>query len=170
MEIYNMTEKQYIMVMDFIRSKRYGVKSVYIAGKVITALTALVYILTVAWLAYLKDIRVIRVSGVPAAGFLLVSFSRKLYNAQRPYERYNFKPLVPKDTHGKSFPSRHVFSAFACAGAAYYICPVAGVSVYIMGIMLAVIRVVTGVHFPKDVFAGAVAGILCTIAGFTGLF
>jgi len=35
-----------------------------------------------------------------------------------------------------------------------------------MGLFLAVIRVITGVHFPKDVAAGAVIGFVCSMAMF----
>ena len=164
-----MTKDQYILIMNFIRSLKYGKRVIYITGKVLTYLTAAMYIFVIIRLSLLKDMRVIRVVAVPAAGFFLVTVFRKKYNAQRPYEKYGFKPLIPKDTHGKSFPSRHVFSIFMCAGAVSFIYPVLGTVIYIMGLLLAIIRVVTGVHFPKDVAAGALIGILCSIAGFSDL-
>jgi len=164
-----MDREQYIKVMDFIRSKRYGTSIIYITGKVMTYLTAVVYLLTIVLLVYKEDMRFIRVIAVPAAGFVVLSVFREKYNAIRPYEKYNFKPLFPKDTHGKSFPSRHVFSIFICAGAVSFIYPLPGTVIYIMGVFLAVIRVIAGVHFPKDVIAGALAGILCSIAGFSDL-
>ncbi len=138
-----MDRERYIKIMDFIRSHRYGTYIICITGRAITYLTAVIYLLTIALLVYKEDMRFIRVIAVPAASFTALSVFRTKYNAIRPYEKYNFKPLIPKDTHGKSFP--------------------------IMGIMLAVIRVISGVHFPKDVIAGALAGILCSIAGFTDL-
>lgn len=164
-----MDREQYIKVMDFIRSKRYGASIIYITGKVMTYLTAVVYLLTIVALVYKEDMRFIRVIAVPAAGFVVLSVFREKYNAIRPYEKYNFKPIFPKDTHGKSFPSRHVFSIFICAGAVSFIYPLPGTVIYIMGVFLAVIRVIAGVHFPKDVIAGALAGILCSIAGFSDL-
>ncbi|MCI9080122.1 MAG: phosphatase PAP2 family protein [Lachnospiraceae bacterium] len=164
-----MDREKYIRVMDFIRSHKYGVNIIYITGKSITYLTAVIYLLIITLLIYKEDMRFIRVIAVPAASFTALSVFRAKYNAIRPYEKYNFKPLIPKDTHGKSFPSRHVFSIFICAGAASYIYPVPGMVIYIMGILLAVIRVISGVHFPRDVIAGALAGVLCSIAGFTDL-
>lgn len=164
-----MDREQYIKIMGFIRSYKYGTAAIYTAGKVITYLTAAAYLLTIVLLVYRKDLRFIRVIAVPATGFVLLSVFRAKYNAIRPYEKYNFKPLFPKDTHGKSFPSRHVFSIFACAGAVSFIYPVPGAFIYIMGVMLALIRVIAGIHFPKDVIAGAFTGILCSIAGFVNL-
>lgn len=161
-----MTKEQYILIMDSIRSLKYGVRTVYIAGKALTYLTAVMYISVIIRLIFLEDTRCIRVIAAPAAGFILLTVFRAKYNAIRPYEKYDFKPLIPKETHGKSFPSRHVFSVFVCAGAVSFIYPLLGIVMYIMGFCLAIIRVISGVHFPKDVIAGAVVGILCSIAGF----
>ena len=36
-----------------------------------------------------------------------------------------------------------------------------GVLILYMGCLLAAIRVITGVHFPKDVIVGGLIGILC---------
>ena len=109
-----MEREQYIRIMDFVRSKRYGTIIIYIAGKVMVYLTAVMYLLTIASLVYKEDMRFIRIIAVPAASFVVLSVYRAKYNAIRPYEKYNFKPLFPKDTCGKSFPSRHVFSIFPC--------------------------------------------------------
>ena len=41
-----------------------------------------------------------------------------------------------------------------------------GILFLILGVLLAVIRVIGGVHFPRDVAAGASIGILVGILGF----
>ena len=41
-----------------------------------------------------------------------------------------------------------------------------GILFLILGVLLAVIRVIGGVHFPRDVAAGAAIGILVGILGF----
>ena len=48
---------------------------------------------------------------VPASGFVILSFLRKKINAPRPYEEWDIKPLLDRDSPGQSMPSRHVFSA-----------------------------------------------------------
>ena len=48
-------------------------------------------------------------------GFFLLSLGRSLYNRPRPYQTWAIQPLIKKDSLGKSFPSRHVFSATVIA-------------------------------------------------------
>ena len=73
---------------------------------------------------------------------------------------------IEKDTAGKSFPSRHVFSVFIIAATIFYVHPSAGILLGLLGVVLAVLRVIGGVHEPRDVIAGALAGILCGVLGY----
>ena len=97
----------------------------------------------------------------PAAGFALVSLARRKINAPRPYEALKIEPLIHKDTRGQSFPSKHVFSSFTIATCWAVAFPGAGAILYAFAAAIACVRVIGGVHFPKDVVAGAAAGILC---------
>ncbi len=105
---------------------------------------------------------------VPALSFILVSLLRRAINAPRPYEVFNAQPVIAKDTLGKSFPSRHTFSIFIIGMTFYACCPLtwSGPAILALGCVLGTIRVLAGVHFPRDVIAGAAAGILCGIIGF----
>lgn len=105
---------------------------------------------------------------IPLVSFLLLSVIRKGINAKRPYEVFETSPVIPKSTKGKSFPSRHVFSIFVIGTTFLYACPIPalGIVVLILGVLLAVLRVVSGVHFPRDVIAGSLFGIACSIIGF----
>lgn len=101
---------------------------------------------------------------VPLDGFLIVSVFRYLFNRQRPYERYDFKPAIPKDTKGKSFPSRHVFSAAVIAVTFLVqrnpILVGLGAGLIVAALIIGVIRVIAGVHYVSDVLAAwACAGI-----------
>lgn len=104
---------------------------------------------------------------VPGISFILVSIFRKIYNAPRPYEvNTELEPIIKKDSKGKSFPSRHIFSIFIIAVAAFQLWPVIGIIIGLAGICLAYCRVKGGVHFKKDVIAGAIIGILLGVIGF----
>ena len=107
---------------------------------------------------------------VPAVGFVIVSVFRKMVASKRPYELYEFTPVIKKNTVGKSFPSRHVFSIFILAVTFGQISVVAMIVTMVLGTILAVVRVYGGVHFPKDVIAGAAIGILSGVIGYLLLY
>lgn len=128
-----------------------------------TAIVALCYAAFPALLVWLlvngSYARLIRDTLIPGSGFLLLSFVRAKINAPRPYER-GIDSLVSKRTQGKSFPSRHVFSVFMIAMTFLKELPIIGILFLVLGCLLAVTRVLHGVHYPKDVIAGALCGIL----------
>ena len=66
----------------------------------------------------------------------------------------------------RALPSRHVFSVFIIAATIFYVHPSAGILLGLLGVVLAVLRVIGGVHEPRDVIAGALAGILCGVLGY----
>lgn len=104
---------------------------------------------------------------VPGVSFVLVSVFRYLYNAPRPYDGNGApEPIIKKDSPGKSFPSRHVFSIFIIAVTAFMVWPAVGILIGIAGIVLAVTRVAGGVHYKRDVIAGAVTGLALGIIGY----
>lgn len=106
---------------------------------------------------------------IPALGFVLLSIFRKRYNAPRPYEVFETPSALKKTTKGKSFPSRHVFSIFVIGTTFIYVCPLESIGIVILclGVILAIIRVIGGIHFTKDVLVGALCGILVGILGFS---
>lgn len=96
----------------------------------------------------------------PGLGFLLVSVLRRCLNQPRPYEQWNISPLMVKETRGQSFPSRHVFSATVIGTVFLSVQVWLGLSILLGAAALAVLRVLGGVHYPRDVIAGFLLGIL----------
>lgn len=132
-------------------------------------LTAFVYFIYPAYLVVLfleKNPFLLRAVLVPAVSFVCVSLFRNFYNAPRPYEKFGVPPVLEKDTKGKSFPSRHVFSVFVIAMTIFYLHPGAGILLGILGAVLGGMRVLGGVHEPRDIAAGAVVGIVSGVIGF----
>ena len=99
------------------------------------------------------------------APYILVSVMRKIIKAPRPYEIYDFYQAPPKNKVGQSFPSRHVFSAFVIAVLSYTASVWLSIALLVLGVCLAVSRVLLGIHFVRDVVAGALIGILSGIFG-----
>lgn len=95
---------------------------------------------------------------IPGFGFFLVTLVRKRINAPRPYEDYDIKPLIKRDKNGCSFPSRHVYSMSVIAAVWLGICVPFAVFLIILSIILAIIRVLCAVHYPRDVIAGFIIG------------
>ena len=129
--------------------KRAGV--LHTVNKILTAIVFASYPCLLAVLFFRKDGRVLEAAGVPLAGFIVVSVIRILVNRPRPYEKFQIPPVIPKDTMGHSWPSRHVFSA---AVIAFTFSVEAGTVLLIAAAALAVIRVLSGVHYISDVLAG----------------
>jgi len=102
-----------------------------------------------------------------ALPFFAVGFFRMLIDAPRPYELYPFYENKPKERDGRSFPSRHAYSSFVIATVAFvYSIPLA-IGLLLFGIVLAVSRVLLGIHFIRDVVCGAAVGV---ISGLVGIF
>ena len=160
------TKDTYKEIVNFIKMKKSRVYILKMTNKVLTLLVYFLYPLLLLLLIYQRDIRFWRVLLVPLVSFILVSIFRRKFNASRPYEVLDIVPVLDKNTSGKSFPSRHVFSVFVISMAFHYICPLMGIGLMIVGFLLAVVRVMGGVHYPKDVIAGAVLGILSGLVGF----
>ena len=100
-----------------------------------------------------------------AIPFVLVSVIRVIINAPRPYEVLRIFDNLPKNKKGRAFPSRHAFSIFVIATAALPIYPILSVILLLLGAGLCVARVLLGIHFVRDVLAGAAIGIVSAVLG-----
>ena len=149
-----------------LREDEEKAKRVTGANQVFTGLIYFVYPLYLVVLFWEKNPLLLRSVFVPAVSFVLLTVVRRIINAPRPYEKFDMPPVIEKDTKGKSFPSRHVFSAFIIAFTIFISYTGAGIMIALIGVAIAVIRVVGGVHEPRDVIAGAIVGILAGVVGF----
>ncbi len=162
-----MKQETYIKITDKIRKTSHGEKVILFLN---SFFTDVVYIAFFGLLLqkiiehrYAEFARIVMVTGI---SFLFVSVIRHFLNTERPYVKYSFTPLLEKEKKGDSLPSRHVFSAFVIGMAYLYTDVFGGVLILLVGVMIAVIRVLVGVHFPRDVITGAVIGILSGLIGF----
>ena len=96
---------------------------------------------------------------IPASGFVILSFLRKKINAPRPYEVWEIVPLLDRDSPGQSMPSRHVFSATIISMACLHASLSVGVILLVLSAFLGLVRVLGGVHYPKDVVVGYICGL-----------
>ena len=97
---------------------------------------------------------------VPASGFVILSLFRKKINAPRPYEVWEIVPLLDRDSPGQSMPSRHVFSATIISMACLHASLSVGVILLVLSAFLGLVRVLGGVHYPKDVVVGYICALV----------
>lgn len=100
-----------------------------------------------------------------ALPFFLIGAVRLMIDAPRPYELYSFYEIKPKERVGKSFPSRHAYSAFVIATLACCYSIPFGIALLFVATLLSLSRVLLGIHFPRDVIAGATFGVVSGILG-----
>ena len=84
----------------------------------------------------------------------------------RPYVSFDFLiPLGHLDNE-TSFPSGHTCSSFAAAAAIYFMYgKKAGIPAFILASLISLSRLYVGVHYPTDILAGVIVGVLCGLAG-----
>lgn len=149
----------YAGITKRIRQCPNGIGMVRAADRILTGFMYAVYpclllylLITSGWREVLPYIL------IPGISFIAVSAVRDRLDRRRPYEEWPIDPLIHKNTKGHSMPSRHVFSSAIISMCALTLNPAAGVVLLILTMCSAVIRVLGGVHYPKDVAAGMIIG------------
>lgn len=151
-------EQRYEQWAAPLRGRPGVVRALNIVNRGIVIVFYVAYALLLGWACVSDPWRLVPLVGVTAVGFVAVSFFRRRFNAPRPYECCSIAPLIARDGAGKSFPSRHAFSAFAIAASWFAASAPIAVVLLVAAVVLAVCRVLGGVHFPRDVVVGALIG------------
>ncbi len=123
---------------------------------------AMLYLLTLSYLFINQHSLLFVTIFKPLSTFLLVTVLRKFINRPRPCVQFHIQPLV---AHKKdqSFPSRHTASAFAIALALANLHTTLGIIAILLACIVALSRLLTGVHFISDIFAGIIISFLIFI-------
>ena len=167
-----MKKETYIKMTQPFRDNPDLAKGIHIANKLCTGIMYLAYPLLLVYLFFFGKFSSYfsfeKALLVPAVSFVLLSVFRKAVNRPRPYEKFQLEPVIKKDTKGHSFPSRHVFSATMIAMTFLLMSPWSwlGVIFLFVSIALAVVRVVSGVHFISDVIAGIIVAVAAAVFGY----
>ncbi|SHI22308.1 PAP2 superfamily protein [Sporobacter termitidis DSM 10068] len=161
-----MTRARYEKVAGWVSERPFLLGLLKVLNKGLPAVLYIAYPLLLIVLAAGRDVRFYRVLFVPAAVFFLVTVLREALNLPRPYEKLAITPLIGREGAGRSFPSRHASSAAVIAAAFWYVWAPAGLAASVIALVIAAVRPVAGIHFPRDVIAGCALGFALGAAGF----
>ena len=156
-----MKKEQYEAMRRYLADRPAADKGLGLAARGLTGLVYTSYIAAGLILAVRKSRKLAGYLLVPGTVFVTGSCLRSILNAPRPYEQMDMHLAKGKRRDkGKSFPSRHSFSAAVIAVTFAWLHPLAGLAMGITALAVAATRVLTGVHYLKDVAAGLLFGAL----------
>ena len=139
----------------------------------VSALIAAAFVgYTVYLLFFLKDyieaLRVVITAGVP---FFTVGALRAWLMLPRPFEVYPFyeghpaAELFGGEKKSGSFPSRHAYSSFVIGTVFFFVNPWCALIFGVPAVLMCACRALLGIHFVRDLLAGALIGILSGVLG-----
>ena len=164
-----MKEEQYKFLSEYFTASKSRTNTIKALHDILPAIMMLFYPMQLFYLLFTEGYKnevFLRVTFVPLGVLMLVTAMRCIFNAKRPYEVYNYTPAVPKNTKGKSFPSRHTACAFIIAMAFLYIDVKIGIIMLVLATLVGITRILSGVHFIRDVVSGALISIITGIVCF----
>lgn len=95
-----------------------------------------------------------------AVRFILVELISRIRFRFRPFAITDVNLLIPFNAYQTSFPSGHASFFFALSTIVYAYHKKIGLAFYVASFLIAISRVFVGVHWPSDIIAGAVIGIV----------
>ena len=163
-----MKRETYIKLTDFFRRPGWRSHLLFILCRFIPVVIANLYGLWCVLFLFINPRELLRIAGIPLVCFLLVTLIRALIGRKRPYETLDFHPISfsGKLKTKKSFPSRHTASAAVIAMAFFAYLPWLGMIMLVLAALVAISRVLSGMHYISDVAAGLSFGIIVGLIGF----
>ena len=132
-----------------------------IFGKVCEYSIALCFaIQLVLHLVFMQHFKALTIGLAAALGFVFVTVMRKIIPSKRPYEVMNFTKTPPREKKGESFPSRHAYSSAVIAILSIALTPWCAIALVPLAVGVCVPRALVGIHYPRDIIAGVLFGIL----------
>ncbi|MES2135240.1 MAG: phosphatase PAP2 family protein [Patescibacteria group bacterium] len=92
------------------------------------------------------------------ARFVFGSLIRFFHPVPRPFKAHSLKPFI--QLKSPSFPSGHALFFFALSTFVLFFNPLLGVAFFATTALIAIARIIAGLHYPSDMIAGLLIGIV----------
>lgn len=92
--------------------------------------------------------------------FVMAEIIRRIYFRPRPFVYHHVNLFISYSAKEASFPSGHASFYFALSTIIYGYHKKAGIVFYCGSALIVISRVFVGIHWPSDILAGAVLGIV----------
>jgi len=157
-----MTKEKFLRIKAYMEEHKGVMNAMIVVSKIVTCSVFVCYPLLLVYLFVKNGINatLLKTIFVPGITFTIFSVIRKVINKPRPYEVWQVDPIIEKDTRGRSFPSRHLFSSCLIGMIFLAHFPAVGIVFLVGSVYLAIYRVLMGVHFIRDVVAGSAIGLV----------
>ncbi len=160
-------DDQIFFALNALAGRSHGMDSVIIFGADYLRYILLAAFLVWAWRAPSERKERFFVPALAAAisRYVFAALIRLFYHHPRPFVVFRIRQLVPE--HGWSFPSGHAAFFFALAASIWAYDRRWGTGFFVASAVMGCARIMAGVHYPSDVLAGAVLGVItaaCVVA------
>ena len=115
--------------------------------------------------SYYREMLVVAFGSAIISRFIFVNIIRYFYYHPRPFLVLSDTVQLTDHEMVSSFPSGHASFYFALATGVYLYNKKAGYIYFVLAGFMGLARVFVGVHWPLDIMAGALLGILVSLGG-----
>ncbi len=91
---------------------------------------------------------------------VIANIIRWIFPRVRPFVENHITPLISQSASEPSFPSGHAAFYFALAAVVYFYNKKIGILFFAVSFLMSIARVFVGVHWPSDILAGTLIGII----------
>ncbi|MFA6570380.1 MAG: phosphatase PAP2 family protein [Bacteroidota bacterium] len=128
----------------------------------------LVYVFFLSWMIWKGEKRhkyafIVLIVTIIFVDQMNSAFLKDIFGRLRPCQVLSDVRLLVPCGGGKSFPSSHASNTFAAATVLSYFIREYKYIFYSLAVLISFSRIYYGVHYPADVFAGAVFGVLSAV-------
>lgn len=161
--MFIINRKNYEKIIKYFKHNKKAKTLLEIIYKLLPLLIFISYPVLLVWVWIVQREMFLKILLLPACVFALVTVLRIIINEHRPYEKYGIPSVFNKKTVGKSMPSRHTASAFIISMSMLSVDLYLGITFLMISGIVAISRILSGVHYIRDVLVGAGISIVCGI-------